>query len=149
MDLTSDGHADILISEGDRLRWYPSLVEEGFGQSFGVDLPADEEKRPRLVFSDGEGAIYLADMSGDALSDMVKVRNGNVSYRPNLGYGRFGAKVAMGNSPWFDSPDRFDQRRLRLANIDGSGTIDVVYLHPDGPRLYANQAGNSWESPSC
>lgn len=147
VDLTGDGHADILMTEGDRLRWYPSLVEEGFGESSDIDLPADEEQGPRLVFNDGEGAIYLADMTGDGLSDIVRVRNGNVSYWPNLGYGMFGAKVAMDNAPWFDSPDRFDQRRLRLADIDGSGTTDLVYLHPDGPRLYANQAGNSWTPP--
>ena len=145
VDLTGDGHADILITEGDRLRWHPSLVEEGFGESFDIDLPADEEKGPRLVFADGEGAIYLADMTGDGLSDLVRVRNGNASYWPNLGYGKFGAKVSMDNAPWFDSPDRFDQRRVRLADIDGSGTTDLIYLHPDGPRLYANQSGNSFE----
>jgi RHS repeat-associated protein len=144
VDLTGDGHADILVTEGDRLRWYPSLVEKGFGPSFDFDLPADEEKGPRLVFADSEGAIYLADMTGDGLSDMVRVRNGNVSYWPNLGYGTFGAKVAMDDAPWFDFPDRYDQSRIRLADIDGSGTTDVVYLHPDGPRLYANQSGNSF-----
>ena len=28
----------------------------------------------------------------------------------------------------FDTPDQFDQRRIRLADIDGSGTADLVYL---------------------
>lgn len=69
-------------------------------------------------------------------------------YWPNLGYSRFGAKVSMGNAPWFDHPDGFDHRRIRLADIDGSGTTDIVYLHPDdGVRLYFNQSGNSWSKP--
>ncbi len=32
---------------------------------------------------------------GDGLPDWVRLRNGEVCYGPNLGYGRFGAKVTM------------------------------------------------------
>ena len=35
---------------------------------------------------------------------------------------------------------------MRLADIDGSGTIDIVYLASDGVRLYFNQAGNGWSA---
>src|SRR5262245_15710983 len=31
VDLTGDGHADILISEDDAFCWHPSLAEAGFG----------------------------------------------------------------------------------------------------------------------
>ncbi|MGH6636410.1 MAG: SpvB/TcaC N-terminal domain-containing protein [Gammaproteobacteria bacterium] len=31
VDLTGDGHTDILITEDERLTWYPSLAESGFG----------------------------------------------------------------------------------------------------------------------
>ncbi len=34
-------------------------------------------------------------MCGDGLTDWVRLRNGEVCYGPNLGYGRFGAKVTM------------------------------------------------------
>ncbi len=44
-------------------------------------------------------SIHLADLSGDGLSDLVRIRNGDVCYWPNLGYGRFGAKVTMDNAP--------------------------------------------------
>ena len=47
----------------------------------------------------------------------------------------------MDNPPWFDSPDLFDQRRIRLADIDGSGTTDIIYLERDGLRIYYNQSG--------
>ena len=53
----------------------------------------------------------------------------------------------MDNAPWFDHPDQFDQKRIRLADIDGSGTTDIIYLHRDGVRLYFNQSGNSWSEP--
>ena len=53
----------------------------------------------------------------------------------------------MDNAPWFDQPDQFDQRRIRLADIDGSGVTDIIYLGRDGVRLYFNQSGNSWSEP--
>ena len=85
-------------------------------------------------------------MSGDGLTDLVRIRNGEVCYWPNLGYGRFGAKVTMDNAPRFDRPDQFDQRRIRLADIDGSGH-DRHHLprRRDGVRLYFNQSGNRLE----
>lgn len=144
IDLTGDGHADILISEDEAFCWHASLAEAGFGSAQRVHQMLDEEKGPRLVFADGTESIFLADLSGDGLTDLVRIRNGEVCYWPNIGYGRFGTKVRMDASPWFESPDLFDQRRIRLADIDGSGVTDIIYLGSDGVRLYFNQSGNSW-----
>src|SRR5262249_32274306 len=62
----------------------------------------------------------------------------------NLGYGHFGAKVTMDNAPWFDTPDQFDPKRIRLADIDGSGTIDIIYLERHRVAVYRNECGNRW-----
>ncbi|WP_445269755.1 SpvB/TcaC N-terminal domain-containing protein [Streptomyces sp. DSM 41634] len=147
VDLDGDGLSDVLITEGDALVWHPSLGERGFEAGRRVAAAADEERGPRLVFNDGTRSVFLADMSGDGLTDLVRVRNGEVRYWPNLGHGRFGPAVTMGRAPWFDAPDLFDPDRLRLADIDGSGGTDLVYLHADGPVIYANQSGNSWAEP--
>jgi len=148
IDLDGDGHADLLISEGEVFVWYRSLEEEGFEPAQRLRLPWDEEQGPRVVFADGSESIHLADMSGDGLTDVVRIRAGlhgrEICYWPNLGYGRFGAKVSMDHPPLFDHPELFDPRRLLLADIDGSGTTDLIYLHAEGVRLYFNQAGNGW-----
>ena len=128
VDLTGDGLADILVTEDQVFTWYSSLGETGFAPSERTLQAVDEERGPRLVFSDGEQSIYLADLSGDGLTDLVRIRNGEVCYWPNLGYGRFGAKVTMDNAPWFDAPDQFSQNRIRLADVDGSGVSDILYL---------------------
>ena len=146
VDLTGDGHADVLITEDDAFCWYASLAEAGFAPAERLQQALDEEKGPRLVFADGTQSIYLADMSGDGLTDLVRVRNGEVCYWPNLGYGRFGAKVGMDHAPWLDRPDQFDQGRIRIADIDGSGLTDIIYLAADGVTLYFNQSGNSWSA---
>jgi RHS repeat-associated protein len=148
VDLSGDGYPDILITECDVLRWYPSLAEKGFGPALAVSLPVDEEEGPRLVFADGEQSIFLADCSGDGLTDLVRIRNGEVCYWPNLGFGRFGPKVTMDNAPWFDTADQFDEKRIRLIDTDGSGTIDILYLRGDGVQVYFNQSGNSWSAPA-
>ena len=147
VDLDGDGHADVLITEDDAFVWHASLAEEGFGSARRVAQALDDEKGPRLVFADGTQSIYLADLCGDGLTDLVRLRNGDVCYWPNLGYGRFGAKVTMDHAPHFDNPDQFDHKRIRLADIDGSGTTDIIYLHRDGVRLYFNQSGNGWSEP--
>jgi len=144
IDLDGDGHSDILITENECFVWHPSLAEDGFGAAERVRQPWDEEQGPRVVFADGTQSIHLADMSGDGLTDIVRIRNGEVCYWPNLGYGRFGAKVTMGNAPWFDAPDLFHQRRVLLADIDGSGTTDILYLSGEGVQVYFNQSGNGW-----
>jgi RHS repeat-associated protein len=144
LDLTGDGHADILITEDGVFTWYLSLAEEGFSLGEMVRQALDEETGPRLVFADGTQSIYLADLSGDGLTDLVRIRNGEVCYWPNLGYGRFGTKVTMDDAPWFDYPDQFNQQRIRLADIDGSGTTDIIYLGSNGVQIYLNQSGNRW-----
>lgn len=148
IDLNGDGFADILISENEVFTWYPSLTRQGFGNPEQVRKGWDEEQGPTtLVFTDPTQSIYLADIDGDGLTDIVRVRNGEVCYWSNMGYGRFGAKVTMGNSPWFDYLDQFDQKRIRLGDIDGSGTTDIIYLERDRISLYFNQSGNSWSEP--
>ena len=73
-----DGHADVLLTEQDVFTWHQSLAEEGFGQARSVRQPTDEERGPRLVLADGTQSVYLADMCGDGLTDLVRVRNGEV-----------------------------------------------------------------------
>ena len=144
IDLTGDGFPDLLISEDDAFWWHNSLSTAGFGPAQRVLQNLDEEKGPQLVFEDGTESIFLADLSGDGLTDLVRIRNGEVCYWPNLGYGRFGAKVTMDGSPVFDRPDLFDGRRIRLTDIDGSGTTDIIYFARDSVHLYFNQSGNAW-----
>lgn len=145
IDLSGDGHADALVTEDEVLVWYPSLAEKGFGAAEHARTP-EAEPGARLVFADGTQTLFLADMCGDGLTDIVRIRNGEVCYWPNLGYGRFGAKVRMGNPPRFDHDDQFDPRRLRLADIDGSGPTDIVYLGREGAQLYFNRSGNTFSN---
>jgi RHS repeat-associated protein len=144
VDLTGDGLADILVARGDHLIWHGSLGERGFSDGARIPVPADEEAGPAVVFADASWSVHLADLSGDGMPDIVRIRNRDVCYWPNLGYGRFGAKVTMDNSPSFDTPDRFDARRIRFGDMDGTGVADMIYLGAQGAHIYQNEAGNRW-----
>ncbi|HEY1354334.1 MAG TPA: SpvB/TcaC N-terminal domain-containing protein [Ktedonobacteraceae bacterium] len=147
VDVTGDGLADVLITEDNVYTFYQSLGEDGFGKAEQVPIPWNEEKGPHVVFADGTQTIFLADMSGDGLRDIVRVRNGEVCYWPNRGYGHFGAKVAMDDAPRFPDEERFDPHRVRLADIDGSGTADLLYVGEAGVLACFNLSGNAWATP--
>ena len=148
IDITGDGIPDLLTDDDNAFVWYSSLGTDGFAVPEIVYKSIDEEKGPAIVFNDEELCIFFADMNGDGLTDIVRIRNGETCYWPNQGYGKFGAKVTMANAPLFDHEAAFNPKYLRLADIDGSGPIDLIYLGKNDFRVWMNQNGNSWsESP--
>ncbi|MFY0539667.1 FG-GAP repeat domain-containing protein [Nannocystis pusilla] len=142
IDLSGDGLPDVLLARDDHFVWYRSRGKEGFDEPRIVRKPHDERRGPALVFADGTGSIFLADMTGDGLADIVRVRNGEVAYWPNHGHGRFGRKITLGTSPVLDMPDQFQPGRIRLADVDGTGPTDLIYLGAEGTRIWLNQSGN-------
>ncbi len=147
VDLDGDGRPDVLVTADEALSWYASLGEDGYAQARRLPWASGDKEGPRVVFAESFQTIFLADMSGDGLSDLVRIRNGDICYWPNLGFGRFGARVQMAAAPVFAPGDAFDPARLRLADVDGSGTTDLVYLGGDVTTLYRNQCGNAWSAP--
>ncbi|MFF5104379.1 SpvB/TcaC N-terminal domain-containing protein [Streptomyces sp. NPDC000134] len=144
VDLTGDGLADLLTAEDTGVVWYPSLGARGFGGPRTAPHPDEDGTGPRPLLGDSTRTLFLADMSGDGLTDLVRIGNGEIRYWPNLGHGRFGAPVVMSDAPPLGTPEDFDPRRVRLADVDGSGTTDLLYLARDGVRLWYNRSGNAW-----
>ncbi|MBO9202541.1 MULTISPECIES: SpvB/TcaC N-terminal domain-containing protein [Niastella] len=142
IDLNGDGKAELVFSEDDAFTWYPSAGRNGFASARKTGKAMSEEDGPYMVFADDKQSIFLADMTGDGLTDIVRIRNGEVCYWPNLGYGRFGKKIAMEHAPVFDLSDAFNPSLIRLADIDGSGTTDIIYLGKNRFSCWLNYNGN-------
>ncbi len=144
LDLNGDGIADLLLTENDCFIYYASEAKDGYKAARRVAKMLDEEQGPRIVFNEAFQTVFLSDMSGDGMTDIVRIRNGEVCYWPNLGYGRFGAKVTMANAPHFDQPDYYDPSRLRLVDVNGTGAIDILYLGRNEVLYWLNASGNAW-----
>ncbi len=142
VDVTGDGLADLLLVENDNIWVYPSLGKNGFAQPIikkrenGLPFPKRGAKNQLLQF---------ADIFGTGIQHLVRVTNGKVECWPNLGYGRFGKPILLENAPSFG--EDLDASRLFLADIDGSGTTDLIYVYPERIEVYFNQSGNSFSDP--
>lgn len=144
LDLDGNGIPDILLTENDCFVWYAADAKDGYKAARRVAKVLDEEQGPRIVFNESFQTIFLADMSGDGLTDIVRIRNGEICYWANQGYGGFSAKITMANAPQLDYPDYFDPARIRFADVDGTGSTDVLYLGRDMISYWLNQSGNGW-----
>lgn len=95
IDIDGNGMPDLVITEDDCFVWYPADARDGYKAARRVAKALDEENGPRIVFNEAFQTIFLADMSGDGLTDIVRIRNGEVCYWANMGYGRFSRKITM------------------------------------------------------
>ena len=142
VDLNADGLPDLVVPHLDHFTWYPSLGREGFGAPVDIPIPALRDEGLPLVAQNTALRYFFADMTGDGLPDLVRVESGRVEYWPHLGHGRFGERVVMEGAPTFDHEGTFDPRRVRLTDIDGSGTADLLYLGRGRVRIWTNASGN-------
>lgn len=90
VDLPGDGLADILIYSDQVYTWYPSLGEDGYGEGQSVTQSLDQNVGPTCVFSDREQTIYLADMSGDGMIDLVRIETAIYAISQTLGTANLG-----------------------------------------------------------
>lgn len=142
LDLTGDGLSDILVTRDQHFLWFQCLGEAGYSEPRHIERSHDLNEFPDIYFNDSSGRFRLADMSGDGLNDIVLINNGRIDYWPNLGYGRFGKRITMAQSPRL--PENINLRQVFLVDIDGTGCTDLVYVNHCQVQFWFNQSGNAW-----
>jgi RHS repeat-associated protein len=140
-DGDSDGLVDALSGGRRAFVWWHN------GGSQGWDAPVLAPKpSPDLLDVDlADPDVFLADMTGDGLDDLVRVRSGRVEYWPSLGRGRFGDRVVMLGSPRIRRQSSDDA--VVLADVDGDGCADLVYIAGGVLTVYPNQNGQGFAGP--
>jgi RHS repeat-associated protein len=138
VDLNGDGITD-LLQTGDAF----------FSLFLRDDVNGGWEATPRAVpiaevppVSFRDPHVRLADLNGDGLQDLVRIDGGGITYWPYLGNGRWGDPVEMANPPQL--PLHFDPRRLTLADVDGDGCADLIYVDFGRVLVYLNHGGVRW-----
>lgn len=138
-NLMGAGLNDLVMLGPRSVRLYANHKGAGFAGATEVDRGADEDDLPLPGNSSGE-LVAFSDLLGSGQQHLVRIRRNEVKCWPNLGRGRFG-KGRVIATPDF-SLEEFDASRLLLADLDGSGSADVIYLEPHGAKVFMNLCGN-------
>ncbi|NRF13130.1 toxin TcdB middle/N-terminal domain-containing protein [Vibrio coralliilyticus] len=105
---------------------------EGDRWSDNIALPFNRSQHSASFASD---RVYIADMNGDALQDIVYATNGELTYFPNRGLEGFGRAIRFDHMP----ANLFQQSAIHLADMNGDGLSDVLYIQGNSVRLMLNQ----------
>jgi RHS repeat-associated protein len=141
VDLNGDGITDAIRS-GARMELFFNHPQHGWGETRRVERE-ELSVFPNLSFADER--VHLVDLTGDGLQDVALVYDGSIEYWPSLGYGDWGRRVGMRNSPHF--PFGYDPRRILFGDVDGDGLSDLVYVDHRQVYLWINQGGEAWSNP--
>lgn len=142
VDITGAGLADLMLIGPKSVRFYAGLGDgwmkaQNTLQAAGITLPVQG--------TDARVLVAFGDMAGSGQQHLVEVRATGVRYWPNIGHGRFGLPVSI---PGFSQPlATFNPEQLYLADLDGSGTTDLIYAQSDRLEVYINQSGNCFAEP--
>ncbi|QKD68218.1 SpvB/TcaC N-terminal domain-containing protein [Proteus terrae] len=137
--LTGSGFADLALIGPRSIRLYAGSAQgwkksKDIMQADGVTLPIKNVNRRTLV--------AFSDVLGSGQQHLIKVDYQGVTCWVHLGEGRFSTPMTI---PGF-SADRlkFNPNQFYLADLDGSGTTDIIYAQSTHLEVYFNQSGNQF-----
>ncbi len=139
-DLVGDGLSDLALIGPGSVRLHASLREEGFRNA--IDVPHADDSLPLLSNSPTE-VVAFADVLGSGQQHLVRIRHNEVKCWPNLGQGRFGKGFVFSALPF--AVESFNASQVQLADLDGSGATDLIYLESDRFRVFMNHSGNGFD----
>lgn len=141
-DLTGDSQQDVVLLRAlgpKSVRLYPSNGTAGWLAAINNSYEG-AKPLPSLDASEHQ-LVAFADPAGSGQAHLVCITGQGVTMWPSLGYGAFGDAIAI---PGFEIP-HFAASRVFLADTDGAGSMDILYLQPDGVRVFVSQSGNRYE----
>ncbi len=140
MDADGDGRVDAISSGNGEFTVWRNGGPDGWSEP--QVRPIENGNGPAGVdFADP--FVHLADMNGDGLADIVRVRSGLVECWPGLRDGRFGPRVVMDGSP--ELPGLVaDPESVVFDDVDGDGCADLVRVTADGLEVAVNRNGQAF-----
>lgn len=141
-DLTGDGLSDLALIGPKSVRMYAS---ERNGWSAGVNITQPTGVALPVAGSDARQMFAFSDILGSGQQHWVSISANGVTCWPNLGRGHFGQPLTLAG---FSQPkETFNPDRLYLADIDGTGADDILYLQNSAVLIFLNQSGNRFADP--
>jgi RHS repeat-associated protein len=116
-DMNGDGSADLVLLMSRRIVWWPSLGDGRWGDARVMDAtPAFDVPRP-------EQDVYLADVNGDGLADLVLVGAGSVRVCINRVGEGFSEPIVLERTPMLSNGN------FLIADMSGSGTSGLLWTN--------------------
>ncbi|MCT8342108.1 virulence protein [Photorhabdus kleinii] len=141
-DLMGAGLSDLVLIGPKSVRLYANN-RDGFTE--GREVVQSGDITLPLPGADARKLVAFSDVLGSGQAHLVEVSATQVTCWPNLGHGRFGQPITL---PGFSqSAANFNPDRIHLADLDGSGPADLIYVHADHLEIFRNESGNGFAKP--
>lgn len=146
-DLVGNGLSDLALIGPRSVRLYANQRTAGFADAIDVSHSCeteegDDDELPVLSNTPAELVVF-ADVLGSGQQHLVRIRHNEVKCWPNLGRGRFGKGFVLCALPF--AYHQFNAAQVLLADLDGSGAVDLIYLQPDNLQVFMNHCGQGYE----
>ena len=141
-DLSGAGLLDLALIGPRSVRVYANRRDHGFAPA--REVPHDEDSLP-IPGNHRSELVALTDLLGSGQQHLVRIRHNEVRLWPNLGHGRFGRGMHLASLPF--TYEEFDASRVLLADLDGSGAVDLIYLCSEHALVFMNRSGVGFEPP--
>ncbi|MGE0325729.1 MAG: toxin TcdB middle/N-terminal domain-containing protein, partial [Polyangiaceae bacterium] len=170
VDVDFDGLVDLVVSSGTSIQTFFALGRYPGGDGkFGTGCLTGKNEAefedyaveacvPRngniVLFSQPD--VFLADMNGDGINDIVRMRSGDVKYWPGRGNGFWGTgdrddckpgdnaeyrSLAMDNPPTLQG-----DTQLRLDDVNGDGLSDIIQVRSKNVDIWINVDGKGFKN---
>lgn len=133
-DLVLIGPRSVRIWPGSKDGW---LSAQNIPQAEKIELPSPD--------GDADTLVAFSDVLGSGQQHLVQISADGVLCWPNLGHGRFGQPLPLNG--FSKKQTEFNAAYVYLADIDGSGTADILYARSDYIEIYRNRSGNGFDKP--
>ncbi len=135
LDYDNDRRIDVVRSSEIITQIYANRGADGFALDEAVENIGAGFADQRLEFSD---------LNGDGLLDPVLLRPGELSYRANLGYGRWSEWRLVDGLPFNDA----EIDSVELEDLNGDSLDDLVLVLADEVRFALNRGGQRFDAPA-
>ncbi|AMS22947.1 toxin [Pseudomonas synxantha] len=139
-DLMGSGLADLTLVGPRSVRLYANR-QSGFGQGVEQAHRVDGDDLPSFTRSSADW-VGFSDILGSGQQHLVRIRHNEIKCWPNLGHGRFAKGRVLAALPFRETT--FNAANVLLADLDGCGASDLLYLTTDEVRIFTNKGGNGF-----